>query len=95
MTWVGPYRDGKVHVLSGKCATCIFRPGNKMHLAEGRVESMVAGARRDESSITCHSTLYGAAPPAVCRGFYDTVSTTPLQLAQAMELIEFDPIPKK
>jgi hypothetical protein len=63
-------------VLSEQCATCIFRPGNPMHLNPGRVREMVAGALEQGSQgIICHSTLsYGEHPGfggALCRGFYD------------------------
>ena len=65
----------KPRLLTEKCATCIFRPGNKMHIRPGRVRSMVTEALQNGGTITCHDTLeYGAAPEfgeAVCRGFYD------------------------
>lgn len=66
------YSAGRVHVMAEKCATCIFRPGNPMHLAPGRVKQMVEDSVADGAGITCHSTLYGVAPQeATCRGFYD------------------------
>jgi len=63
-------------LLSGQCATCIFLPGNPMHLRPGRLKTMVtAGLRQDCQGIICHDTLsYGDHPgfgPALCRGFYD------------------------
>lgn len=67
-----PYHDGKVHVLSERCASCVFRPGNLMRLEPGRVAGMVEKAVRDQSGIVCHETIYGQAEQeAVCRGFYD------------------------
>lgn len=63
------YRGGRIHVASVKCATCIFRPGNLMHLAPGRVESMVEESIAGGGSIPCHKTLDG--DNAVCRGFFD------------------------
>lgn len=69
---MGP--DG-LRVLTEKCSTCIFRPGNPMHLEPGRVRDMVDESLSGGGYITCHATLtYGANPdfgPAVCRGFYD------------------------
>ena len=92
----GPYRDGKVHVLAEQCATCIFRPGNLMRLSPGRVKGMVDAAVAEDSSITCHSTLYDdAVKPAVCHGFYDKYDTLPLRLAAATGRTEFDPAPAK
>lgn len=81
------FRDGKVHVCRAKCKTCIFRPGNLMHLKEGRVEEMIEQATNDESAIICHSTLDG--DNAVCRGFYDKHPTAPLQIADRLGFIEF------
>lgn len=66
------YSGGKVHIMAERCETCIFRPGNPMHLKPGRVKEMVTESIDDAGAITCHSTLYGQAEQeAVCRGFYD------------------------
>lgn len=64
-------------LLSEKCGTCIFRPGNLMQLNSGVVKGMVDDCNDPfkPGTITCHDTLsYGEHPefgPAVCRGFYD------------------------
>lgn len=81
------YRDRKIHVCRRMCKTCIFRPGNLMNLAPGRVTDMVDDATRDQSAIICHSTLSG--DNAVCRGFFDHHPTLPLRLAVATDAIEF------
>ena len=81
------FTNGKVHVLKSWCETCIFRPGNLMHLRPGRVEQMVKEAVRKESCITCHSTL-DTVCPAVCRGFFDRYKTAPLQIAERLGYIE-------
>ena len=69
------YGPGGLRVLTEKCGTCIFRPGNLMRLNPGRLRGMVDEALSGGGYITCHDTLtYGANPdfgPAVCRGFYD------------------------
>lgn len=84
-----PYRNGRVHVLDEQCSTCIFRPGNKMHLSRGRVKGMVKEATEKQSTIICHGTLSGK--KAVCRGFFDLYPTTPLQVAARMGIIEWQP----
>lgn len=97
MSKPGPFYDGKVHVLSERCSTCIFRPGNPMHLRPGRVKEMVEESVAADAAITCHQTLpYNetGALPAICRGFYDAhgdrVST--LQIAQRLDfIVEVDP----
>ncbi len=65
----GPVTQEGVRVCARECSTCIFRPGNVMHLRGGTVRSMVDAALRDDSAIVCHKTLEGAR--AICRGFYD------------------------
>jgi hypothetical protein len=66
--------DGKVRVLSRRCRTCVFRPGNHMHLAPGRFEELIRRNVDAGALLTCHSTLpYGDHPdfgPAVCAGFW-------------------------
>lgn len=85
---------GKVHVCARMCKTCIFRPGNLMHLEEGRVDDMVAKATADEGCIPCHSTL-DQPQQAVCRGFFDRHATSLLQIAQRLDFIAYIEPPKE
>lgn len=93
--WEGnAYRGGRVHVLAELCATCVFRPGNLMALAPGRLRELVQANVAADSALTCHSTLErDDVDNAICRGFYDRHETTPLQLATRLGLVEFDPVP--
>ena len=91
----GPYRGGKVHVLEEQCSTCVFRPGNLMRLAPGRLKDLQSSNVDAGSALTCHQTLpYSGtnAPPSVCRGFYDAYrdDVQALQLADRLGVIEFD-----
>ncbi|WP_431895527.1 HAD domain-containing protein [Micromonospora haikouensis] len=86
----------KSRLLSRQCATCIFRPGNPMHLAEGRLRDLVAEARQNESFVVCHDTLPyhrdAGVKPAICRGFADRYSTQALQVIERLfGFIEVDP----
>jgi len=82
--------NGRVYVRRRQCKTCIFRPGNLMHLDEGRVEEMVEGATRNESCIPCHHHLHqGEAIEPVCRGFYDRHATKPILVAEAIGILEW------
>jgi hypothetical protein len=81
------YRNGKVMVCEKQCTTCIFRPGNLMRLAPGRVENMVKNAIVEQSAIICHDTLDG--DNAVCRGFFDRHKhDTVLGMAERLGVIE-------
>lgn len=62
---------GRPRVQADKCPTCIFRPGDLMHLRPGTVKAMVDEARN--SFIPCHDTLprVSDTPPAVCAGWYE------------------------
>lgn len=60
-------------VKAAMCPTCIFRPGNPMHLEPGRVKGMVEECRQEDSYIVCHDTLGGRQrDEAMCRGYLDT-----------------------
>ena len=92
----GPFRGGKIHVLAEKCSTCVFWPGNRMDLHKGRLKDLIDSNVEADSALTCHKTLPewpGDAEPAVCRGFYDARRTTPLQIADRLGFIVFDPAP--
>lgn len=59
-------------LLADRCATCVFRPGNLMHLQPGRLASLVADNLAAGAVLTCHSTLHGQTEDeAMCRGFFD------------------------
>jgi hypothetical protein len=78
-----------VHVQADKCGTCIFRPGNLMHLKPGRVADMVQHALANDSAITCHQTLSGDG--ALCSGFFTAYAerVLPLRLARALDAITY------
>lgn len=79
--------DG-VRVMRTMCKTCIFRPGNKMQLQEGRVEGMVNECLEKQGTITCHSTL-DEDTHAICKGFYDRYADDiwPLRFAKGIGAI--------
>ncbi|MGW9196689.1 hypothetical protein [Micromonospora chersina] len=87
---------GKSRLLSQQCDTCIFAPGNRMHLSPGRLRDLVTEARQRESFIVCHDTLphyrQPEAKPAICRGFADRYRTQALQLIERLfGFVEVDP----
>jgi len=90
------YRDGKVHLLSEKCATCIFKP--KTRPVDG---ARVAGMVRDTidvdgATVVCHKTLYNEKQEnAICRGWYDRFADrdSVLLIAQALGVVKEVPPP--
>lgn len=94
------YRDGKVHVLTDKCASCILRApkdGQIRGLQPGRITGMVKDSQADAAgNIPCHQTLYrDDAEPAICRGFWDLPNRPAvLQLAEDMGIVEYVEPPK-
>jgi hypothetical protein len=97
MTGVWSDDLGGVLVLDRMCSTCIFRPGNLMHLSPGRVKSMVDSTRpsRDHRSqpqashITCHATLHTpGVHPAMCRGFYDLPDSPSRPRPQMLQVMD-------
>lgn len=85
------FRDGRVHVVSKKCSTCIFRPGNLMGLRAGRVKGMVEESIESGGVITCHKTL-GTDANAICRGYYDSYGEVipVLKIAAELDMIDED-----
>lgn len=59
-------------VFDRMCPTCIFRPGNLMHLRPGALKDVVDANLERGTLLMCHTTTYGQADEeVVCRGFYD------------------------
>lgn len=97
----GPYADvadlrtGAVRLCSRRCDTCVFHPGNLMHLQPGRVTDMVTRARQVQGHVVCHETL-GTDAPAICRGFADGPDrgrSLALRLARALGTLHEVPPP--
>lgn len=90
------YRDGHVHVLADRCSTCIFRAGNLMQLAPGRVKGMVEQTEEDGATVPCHQTLVQYDGPmagrnAICRGWWDAYARKDaiLQFARAAGILRW------
>ncbi|TYC73809.1 hypothetical protein [Streptomyces sp. CB01881] len=91
---------GEVRVLADLCGTCIYRPGNLMHLAPGRLRQLAQEALARRGHIVCHSTLPALAPPgtkgAICRGFANAHGSAIFALRMAPligRLVEVPPPP--
>jgi guanyl-specific ribonuclease Sa len=89
---------GGSRLLSQRCATCILRGGDPMHLGPDRLRVIIGQALAAGSFVVCHDTLtYGDYPdcgPAICRGFFEAYSsrTPALILLRAYQrLVEVPP----
>ena len=73
-----------MNVINEQCETCIFRPGNPMHLRPGRVKEIVDACIEHDVHIPCHEhmTVFDEwdedevvsqvnPEDPICRGFYD------------------------
>lgn len=98
----GPYAEvadpasGTVRLCTRRCDTCIFHPGNPMHLRPGRATDMVTQVRETEEHVVCHKTL-GTDSPAICRGFAVSPDPEPgpqpaLRLARALDTVKEIPL---
>lgn len=92
------YRDGKVHVLSEMCSTCIFRPATRP-VSGARVAGMVRDTKDTPgATVPCHHTLgyleEDAEHNAICRGWWDRFADADpiLRLAVAMDVVQYDPL---
>jgi hypothetical protein len=94
---VGDPALGKTRLLVRECPTCIFKPGNLMHLTPGRLRQMVTQAHGEAGYVICHSTLpyhHDGAQPAICRGFADRYATWQLQVIERLwGFVEVEPPP--
>lgn len=82
-----PNKDGHLRIMAEMCSTCIFRPGNPMHLEKGRVAGMLAGVRADDSFVTCHKALGTGQPGVICRGSNDAHPGQMFRIAQRLGLV--------
>ena len=80
--------NGRVHVRRSMCPTCVFRPGNLMHLHPGRLEGMVEDITANDGVIPCHQHLNEPITP-VCRGQFDRHKGQTLQIAERLGVIEW------
>ena len=87
------YRDGMVHVLSEKCATCIFNPATRF--VPGSSVAALVSETKDVpgSAVICHSTLgqNGKKEHAICSGWWDRFASRDaiLTLARNMGIIKY------
>jgi hypothetical protein len=88
----------RLRILNAKCETCVFKPGNPMHLRPGKLRALIAANLAADAPLVCHSTLpYGKNPdfgPAVCHGWdesYDTNGVLIMKRLGGVDLIDPPP----
>lgn len=72
-------------VFARQCSTCVFRPGNPMHLRPGRLADLVRTNLAAGAALICHKTTHGAHPEigeTVCAGWFERYGgrTTSIQV---------------
>ncbi|MDZ5447709.1 hypothetical protein U2F26_34240 [Micromonospora sp. 4G57] len=77
---------GKSRLLSRQCATCIFAPGNRMHLSAGRLRDLVTETRRRERSSSATTPSPTTSTPKPSRR--SAVASPTATGTQALQLIE-------
>jgi hypothetical protein len=88
---------GLSRLLSGRCSTCILRPGDKMHLGPEQTAAFVRRVLAEGTYVVCRQTLTYSNPdfgPAICRGFFNAFAgrSPALRLLRAFgRLIEVGP----
>lgn len=92
------YRDGRIHIMAEQCTTCVFRPGNLMRLAPGRLHDLIETNLTADTAFACHQTIYReTVDEAICHGYHHAYAdrVTPLRLARELGLIAWvtPPIP--
>lgn len=85
------YRNGFVHVNGAQCVTCVYRPGNLMHLAPGALQTIITENHAKNTALVCHENIDGD-HPGVCHGFWRTHPTMVLRLAQAIGALNFQTV---
>jgi len=86
------YREGKVHVMSEECSTCIFKP-HQRPVPGARVAELVRDTKdTDGATVVCHHTIMGDTDNAICRGWYDRLGMNDpvIRMAVVTGVIEFD-----
>jgi hypothetical protein len=77
-----------LHVMREQCSTCIFRPGNKMQLREGRMRDLTAQTDASDSNVICHQTL-DQDVGALCAGSVDRRAGQMVRIAERFNGIEY------
>lgn len=88
------YRDGKVHVLSEKCAQCAFTP--RRIVPGSRVADIVRTTREEPGAhFICHEATIDQ-EDAICAGWWDRFASEDpvLMAAQSMGIIDRTTQPK-
>jgi hypothetical protein len=79
--------DGTIPVYAERCPTCVFWPGNRMRLNEGRLADLVSVNRARGTALVCHKTLDRPRRERVlCHGFFVAYgdSTAAVQIVRRM-----------
>lgn len=85
------FRHGQVHVNAEQCATCVYRPGNLMHLKPGALQAIIMENLERNTVLICHENM-DTNEPGTCRGFYESHLSPILALAAGFGCLAFQPV---
>jgi hypothetical protein len=89
------YRDGRIHVMSEKCAQCAFTPDR---IVPGSRVASIVRATKDEpgATFTCHESTIAGTGDAICAAWFDRFSDSDpiLSLGAGMGIIDRTTQPK-
>lgn len=83
------FRDGKVHVMSEKCAQCAFTP--ERIVPGARVAEIVNETKDVEGAhFICHLTTIAGDGDSICAGWYENLGDRDplLQMADRLGIIQ-------
>ena len=83
------YDRAGLHIMKEQCSTCIFRPGNLMHLNEGRLKDMTDQTDAGDTNVVCHQTL-DREVGAFCKGSVDRAAGQMVRIAERLGAIVED-----
>jgi hypothetical protein len=80
------FDDAGVHVMAERCASCIFRPGNLMHLRAGRMADLTQQTDAADTNVICRQTL-DRPVGAFCAGSVERRAGQAVRMAYRLSMI--------
>lgn len=79
------------YVMREMCSTCIFRPGNPMHLRRGRLTDLIMQCDAADTNVICHKSANVGGDIEVdawCRGSVDRRPGQMVRILERLRLLQ-------